>query len=1518
LALVSAVSAKFKASCVHMDLPPHLDACQTGMERQFSVPKQKDLGDEIRTLKSVLKAQGMSPAEANAHEDVQKLRAELGELFQQTNASGSTDAGNLTGSPPALQAASPPMETNLALTCGKLQCTKPPSGTSPYCSLDCLVEVGQACGLLQDWLHGVQIPTDKAIEYAQILVQDGYYNDEHFDEYIVDQAMVDTLVNCLKRAHVPLNHCQMVVRGIGNGKWQGPSEYEGLPDIPKLRPARSNEGPSSVLSAFGSASPIPSMDDCDDFSMDTEIVYYVRADSHLQSMFASRSLLVKEFIQQVKGAFHGQLEVLQYLGEQGAPIDLLLRENLEKPLTSLVPPDSEIICSHSVEGVSSEDRAALARKALQRLTGKTVPAELLIRALQQQPGTGYPNADNPDVAVPNLEAVGGRRGLALLKQAFGCGELGCLGCGQNKADIFLVAECAKDIDLDVEEEAPSAERIEAAEAVAGHVSSILRHWIFLFPAQTEDSGPETVAIAVQKGWKTIKDGGSQDDLNKVIQHERVNQLAGAGRDYSVEEVAGALNKAVEYEYDRWMLDKRASIGFGQMEFSKKTKEDVEYRIRQAVVVLARYQTKSLVLGYSLKDCASRLEHIEAVRERWRVGFSKDLFSGEKKIQDAKKAEEWTSMSPRAKAAAKAKALEAKAVDRVPEERDDGNTYFLSGDGVPDQMVVRGPDNLSNDDLKARVAKALKWLVGETKVTRNTINRCKIHVTRLVPIRGEMKVAIRTLDRQSQPIKEACFGILIKALGNIVLNPKEVKYRTLKCTNKVWQEKVFNIPGGMDLLKAAGFQEKVVPEGKQLTLKDSQGATDAMIMLLAHVRAALMKYLKGKITELEEVETRTTSEVLSGKQELGAEIGRRFKLCNFSANIVDKIEDAVNSIADCDTVQLVITALWAVIGGFAEQMVHNNRVFSEPELLYYAPGEEEESVGAIPSGGVVWLVRDEGTGPWAQVLQNEGSTAHARRQRLCGDGLFCNLFEPRTLLSPGVSAVSQTSEKPDTVSSDGASADRGDEVAIKLELFLQLHKQLRQKYKILKNATAEWETAQAAYLKMYKSNPTAEALAIVAQQLLTTTEQREGLIAEASCMQNDLKDLLSTLRQLGISPESLVAGPASVENSSSTSSRDAVANHVPIVVDLMRTASVPHRQFENHATCWLACIFQSLWHSQVFRYAFETHYITSVQGVRIAGLAPVVEDGTSVEEWLDNVGLHRYHQVLKDKLGFDSNVEDFRLMSVEENDDVQSELKKYLEESEAQEVACAINGLRKKSQPFETPLLKAFRGTWEQYDKNSKVSPVQLANAFVPEGISGFGDAAEALGKLEGSFSGCSNPVAKLIGNGIIPCVPVQVMLQQPPPKPEHAWESIENTNQRYAPLIAVDINPPQEEFLDAGTCELLASVWIPAFPQLSSYPDLGRKHRVVAIICVIKDPRHYVVFCRRQQDPSRCILFNDLPETLIETLSGVPKHMLWAEVPGICYKHSLQPRLVLYESVDNVRRSLRDALHERPDACVQM
>mmetsp|Transcript_127418 Transcript_127418/g.231640 ORF Transcript_127418/g.231640 Transcript_127418/m.231640 type:complete len:462 (+) Transcript_127418:81-1466(+) len=290
-------------------------------------------------------------------------------------------------------------------------------------------------------------------------------------------------------------------------------------------------------------------------------------------------------------------------------------------------------------------------------------------------------------------------------------------------------------------------------------------------------------------------------------------------------------------------------------------------------------------------------------------------------------------------------------------------------------------------------------------------------------------------------------------------------------------------------------------------------------------------------------------------------------------------------------------------------------------------------------------------------------------------------------------------------------------------------------------------------------------------------------------------------------------------------------------------SFPHCDFDNPEaeTCWLSCFFQALWHSVVFHSAFEADllpakYTPKPEEIRLAALQ---------RAWAE------YEAAERDQQG-------------------------------------ALSGSA------------SLAGTSSEDALGSRLVPAEdLVDGFGE----GYGDMSEALAELQQELSESSNPAAVRIG---------ELLVLVPPgnpegtlPTPAMAWRQAEEWQMTNSALIAVDISVPP---LERECIKELAESWVPLSAEMAAThkqesvekattgtegatDGFGSRYRLVALVCFQYHLLHYVAFCRRQRDPSRCMFFNDLPELT----QGAPKETEWLKVPEMCSQHMLTPRLALYE-----------------------
>ncbi|XP_010870063.1 UBX domain-containing protein 6 [Esox lucius] len=90
--------------------------------------------------------------------------------------------------------------------------------------------------------------------------------------------------------------------------------------------------------------------------------------------------------------------------------------------------------------------------------------------------------------------------------------------------------------------------------------------------------------------------------------------------------------------------------------------------------------------------------------------------------------------------------------------------------------------------------------------------------------------IHTFNRDREKVK-AAVDIISKYIENICKNPTEEKYRKIKLSNKVFQEKVKTVEGSREFLEAVGFQSIMLDV-------DGQEETEEFLVLMEHDPEAL--------------------------------------------------------------------------------------------------------------------------------------------------------------------------------------------------------------------------------------------------------------------------------------------------------------------------------------------------------------------------------------------------------------------------------------------------------------------------------------------------------------------------------------------------------------------------------------------------------------------------------------------------------------------------------------------------------
>lgn len=273
-------------------------------------------------------------------------------------------------------------------------------------------------------------------------------------------------------------------------------------------------------------------------------------------------------------------------------------------------------------------------------------------------------------------------------------------------------------------------------------------------------------------------------------------------------------------------------------------------------------------------------------------------------------------------------------------------------------------------------------------------------------------------------------------------------------------------------------------------------------------------------------------------------------------------------------------------------------------------------------------------------------------------------------------------------------------------------------------------------------------------------------------------------------------------------------------------------FENPEaeTCWLSCLFQTLWHSLVFHQMFEEHLVQ---------------------------GKHKVGSEEKILLALQQTWEEYKVAGGATREEHRPQL--------AQEEG-----------PISPPHIPA-----RHISEMGKVSSMELAEAFGE----GYGDMSEALALIQDELSRSDNLASRRLSEHMV-MVPVVADADEAP-GPSDAWKLVKEWEVTKAPLIAVDFSMPKPS---RSASKRLAQLWVPREDKAA--PDLGTEHKLVSLVCFMSKNQHYVAFCSRQQDHSRCIFFNDIPQLTPDA----PREQRWSDVPSMCRIYGLTPRLAFFEA----------------------
>merc|ERR1719178_619510 len=108
----------------------------------------------------------------------------------------------------------------------------------------------------------------------------------------------------------------------------------------------------------------------------------------------------------------------------------------------------------------------------------------------------------------------------------------------------------------------------------------------------------------------------------------------------------------------------------------------------------------------------------------------------------------------------------------------------------------------------------------------------------------LDTSLAEMGKSDWELQEKAYGILLKVLQNIVKNPNDEKFRSIKASSAALM-KVLCVPGGEAVLLAAGFSN----DGEQFRLSGNVDALSTVVAAVeAHANKAKMNELRRQRDE----------------------------------------------------------------------------------------------------------------------------------------------------------------------------------------------------------------------------------------------------------------------------------------------------------------------------------------------------------------------------------------------------------------------------------------------------------------------------------------------------------------------------------------------------------------------------------------------------------------------------------------------------------------------------------------------
>ncbi|PNF29425.1 UBX domain-containing protein 6 [Cryptotermes secundus] len=216
--------------------------------------------------------------------------------------------------------------------------------------------------------------------------------------------------------------------------------------------------------------------------------------------------------------------------------------------------------------------------------------------------------------------------------------------------------------------------------------------------------------------------------------------------------------------------------------------------------------------------------------------------------------------------------EASLADAQPGQQDESSSPYLAVTGVFFRCPMIGPDILTKEEWNMKIK---EFLYDQLEEERG-LTACLI---------------IHTCNKNREKVAQ-CVDTLCKYIQNIIQNPAEEKFRKIRMSNRIYQDRVAPLEGTQDFLIAAGFKVMRIPfqDGEEdfwvfsednldnnetlQILYDALQSAEPISLELDRNLQVLLPSQAAKRTDLPPVFFNITADELKREQQMRAEVIER--------------------------------------------------------------------------------------------------------------------------------------------------------------------------------------------------------------------------------------------------------------------------------------------------------------------------------------------------------------------------------------------------------------------------------------------------------------------------------------------------------------------------------------------------------------------------------------------------------------------------------------------------------------------